>query len=47
MRYSRRHREGVRNVLRVKQFQAPASTGAVASNRYVLDMAIESEIIKP
>ena len=40
------HREGVRNVLRVKQFQRPASAGA-PSNLYVLDLVIESEMIKP
>jgi len=40
------HREGVRNVLRVKQFQRPASAGA-HSNLYVLDLVIESEVVKP
>jgi len=41
------HREGVRNVLRVKQFQQPASAGGAASNLYVLDLVVESEIVKP
>jgi hypothetical protein len=33
------HREGVRNVLRVKQFQRPASAGGAPPNLYVLDLA--------
>jgi len=41
------HREGVRNVLRVKQFQRPASAGGAPSNLYVLDLVIESEMVKP
>jgi heat shock protein HslJ/uncharacterized lipoprotein NlpE involved in copper resistance len=41
------HREGVRNVLRVKQFQRPASAGGAPSNLYVLDLVVESEIITP
>jgi hypothetical protein len=41
------HREGVRNVLRVKQFQGPASADGAASKRYVLDLVVESEIVKP
>ena len=41
------HREGERNVLRVKQFQVPASAGGAPSNLYVLDMVVESEIVKP
>ena len=41
------HREGVRNVLRVKQFQAPASAGSAPSRRYVLDLIVESETVKP
>jgi len=41
------HQEGVRNVLRVKQFQVPASAGAAPSNRYVLDLVVESEVVKP
>jgi hypothetical protein len=41
------HREGERNVLRVQQFQVPASAGGAPSNLYVLDMVIESEIVKP
>ena len=41
------HREGERNVLRVKQFQRPASAGAAPSNIYVLDLVVESEIAKP
>jgi heat shock protein HslJ/uncharacterized lipoprotein NlpE involved in copper resistance len=41
------HREGVRNVLRLKQFQAPASAAGSRSNRYVLDLVVESETVKP
>ena len=41
------HREGERNVLRVKQFEVPASAGGAASNLYVLDMVVESETVKP
>jgi uncharacterized lipoprotein NlpE involved in copper resistance len=41
------HREGVRNVLRVKQFQGPASAGRVPASLYVLDLVVESEIVKP
>jgi heat shock protein HslJ/uncharacterized lipoprotein NlpE involved in copper resistance len=41
------HREGIRNVLRVKQFQRPASEGGAPSNLYVLDMIVESETVKP
>ena len=40
------HREGVRNVLRVKKFQGPASAGGASSNLYVLDLVVESEIVK-
>lgn len=40
------HQEGVRNVLRVKQFQRPASAGAAPSNLYVLDLIVESETVK-
>jgi hypothetical protein len=41
------HREGVRNVLRVKQFQRPVSAGHAPSSLYVLDLAVESETVKP
>jgi NlpE N-terminal domain/META domain/Domain of unknown function (DUF4377) len=41
------HREGIRNVLRVQQFQRPASAGGAPSNFYVLDLVIESEMVKP
>ena len=41
------HREGERNVVRVKQFQVPASAGGAPSTLYVLDMVVESEIVKP
>jgi hypothetical protein len=41
------YREGVRNVLRVKQFQGPASAGRTPSSLYVLDLVVESEIVKP
>ena len=41
------HREGVRNVLRVKRFQRPASSSGPPSNLYVLDLVVESETVKP
>jgi hypothetical protein len=41
------HREGVRNVLRVKRFQRPASAGGAPSNLFVLDLVLESETVKP
>jgi hypothetical protein len=41
------HREGVRNVLRIKQFQGPASADGAPSKLYVLDLLVESEIVKP
>ena len=41
------HREGVRNVVRVKQFQGPPSAGGAPSIVYVLDLVVESEIVKP
>jgi hypothetical protein len=41
------HQEGVRNVLRVKQFQRPAPAGGVSSIVYVLDLVVESETVKP
>jgi heat shock protein HslJ len=41
------HREGIRNVLRVEQFQGPASAGGARSKVYVLDLVVESEIVKP
>jgi len=41
------HREGERNVLRVKRFnRTPASPGA-SSTLYVLDLIIETEIVTP
>jgi heat shock protein HslJ len=41
------HQEGVRNVLRVKQFQRPASAAGAPSFVYVLDLVVESETVKP
>ena len=41
------HREGVRTVVRVKRFQRPASARGAPSNLYVLDLVVESEIVKP
>ena len=41
------HREGVRNVLRVKKFQGPAPAGGAPSTLYVLDLVVESESVKP
>lgn len=40
------HQEGVRNVLRVKQYQGPASAGGAPSRIYVLDLVVESENVK-
>jgi len=40
------HREGVRNVLRVKQFTGAASAAGVPSTHYVLDLVVESETVK-
>ena len=40
------HHEGVRNVLRVKQFQRPAFAGGRPSNLYVLDLVVESQIVE-
>jgi hypothetical protein len=40
------HREGVRNVLRVKQFHRPAPAGGAPSTIYVLDLVVESETVK-
>jgi len=40
------HREGERNVLRVKQFHRPASAGGAPSSIYVLDLVVESETVK-
>src|SRR5262249_34987951 len=41
------HRQGVPNVLRVNQFQVPASASGAPSNLYVLALVVESEIVKP
>ena len=41
------HHEGERNVLRVKQFQRPASAGGAPTNILVLDLVVETEIVKP
>jgi len=41
------HKEGVRNVLRVKQFQRPATAPSTPSVVYVLDLVVESEVVKP
>jgi len=41
------HREGERNVLRVKQFQGPASATGAPSTLYVLDLVVEAEIAAP
>jgi heat shock protein HslJ len=41
------HHEGERNVLRVKQFQRPASAGGAPSNILVLDLVVETETVKP
>jgi heat shock protein HslJ len=41
------HREGERNVLRVKQFHRAAPTAGASTTVYVLDMVVESETVKP
>jgi hypothetical protein len=41
------HHEGERNVLRVKQFQGPVSAGGAPSTIYVLDLVVETEMVKP
>ena len=41
------HHEGVRNVVRLKQFQRPASAAGAPSVVYVLDLVVESETVKP
>jgi len=41
------HREGQRNVLRVKQFHRAAPPAGTSSTVYVLDMVVESETVKP
>jgi hypothetical protein len=41
------HREGIRNVLRVRQFQDPQAAVGTPSNLYFLDLVVETEIVKP
>lgn len=41
------HHEGTRNVLRVKEFQRPASADGTRPSLYVLDLVVESETVKP
>jgi NlpE N-terminal domain/META domain/Domain of unknown function (DUF4377) len=41
------HQEGVRNVLRVKQFQGLKSAGGARSTLYVLDLVVEAETVMP
>lgn len=40
-----RHEPGIRNVLRVKQFQPSAEGGMVPAPVYVLDLVVESEVV--
>lgn len=40
-----RHETGIRNVLRVKQFQPTAEGGVVPAPVYVLDLVVESELV--
>jgi heat shock protein HslJ len=41
------HREGERNVLRVKRFNRPAASPRASSTLYVLDLIIETQIVTP
>jgi heat shock protein HslJ len=41
------HREGERNVLRVKRFNRSPATAGASSTVYVLEMIVESEIVTP
>ena len=41
------HREGERNVLRVKRFNIPPASSGASSTLYVLDLIIETEIVTP
>lgn len=41
------HREGERNVLRVKRFNRPAASPGASSTLYVLDLIVETEIVTP
>ena len=41
------HREGERNVLRVKRFNRPTAPPGASSTLYVLDLIIETEIVTP
>jgi len=41
------HKEGERNVLRVKRFYRTATPSSASSTVYVLDMMVESETVKP
>jgi len=41
------HREGERNVLRVKRFNRPPASSGASSTLYVLDLIIETEIVTP
>jgi hypothetical protein len=41
------HRPGVRNVLRLKRFQRNPVPADASANVYVLDIIVESELVKP
>ena len=41
------HQPGVRNVLRLKQFQRGAVAAGTPARVYVLDLVVESETVKP
>jgi heat shock protein HslJ len=41
------HQPGVRNVLRIDRFQRPQAPADAARHVYVLDLVVESEIVKP
>ncbi len=40
------HQPGVRNVLRIQRFQRPVTPADASSYAYVLDMTVESEIVR-
>jgi len=41
------HKEGFRNVLRINRFNRNTTSTGASSNLYVLDMIVESELVKP
>ena len=41
------HEAGIRNVLRVKRFNVKNPPAGAPSTAYVLDLVVESEVVKP